>query len=235
MNGATLQSGLSGKDAGTSLPLAVAVSTPFFYLRHGTTDHNAQRLITGHVDVPLNEAGRQQAEDAAQRLVRCGIARIVSSPLLRARETADIVAGVLNVAVEVNPNFRERDWGSLSGRSLRELPRGGPLPDGVEPLDLFIHRTVSALLPLLQGPPLLLVGHSGHCRALRRVFLHNHDGEGAVPNGVPLCFTPTPSGLWRELSGRGTTWPPVRRYNSSGGTAHHQSPTAPYSAGGRRR
>ena len=191
-------------------------AVPFFYLRHGTTDHNFRRLITGQLDIPLNAWGRTQAAQAARHLTGCGIERIVSSPLRRALETAQIVASVLELAVETLPSLSERNWGALSGRSLRELPRRGFLPEGVEPLEQFSARTLDAVLPLLHGPRFLLVGHSGHCRVLRRALLAGHDGEGAVPNGVPLHYVPQDGGNWQENLPDGVEtssaphWPPRR-------------------------
>ena len=66
---------------------------PFYFLRHGVTDHNLRRLVMGQLDVPLNDQGRRQAELAARQVVGLGISRIVSSPLSRARETAEVIAG----------------------------------------------------------------------------------------------------------------------------------------------
>ena len=64
---------------------------PFWFLRHGETDWNAQGLSQGNVDIPLNPTGYAQARSAAERLRRRGIATIVTSPLARARVTAEIV------------------------------------------------------------------------------------------------------------------------------------------------
>lgn len=60
-------------------------------LRHGETDWNTQNLVLGRTDIPLNDKGRQQALEAAQRLQAIHIDKIYTSPLSRAIETADIV------------------------------------------------------------------------------------------------------------------------------------------------
>ena len=57
---------------------------PFWFLRHGETDWNAQGLSQGHTDIPLNAVGLAQAERAARTLEGLGIASVVSSPLSRA-------------------------------------------------------------------------------------------------------------------------------------------------------
>jgi len=60
---------------------------PFWFLRHGETDWNAQGISQGNVDIPLNATGIAQARAAAERLRNRGIATIVASPLSRARVT----------------------------------------------------------------------------------------------------------------------------------------------------
>ena len=74
---------------------------PFWYLRHGETDWNAQGLSQGNVDIPLNPTGLAQARSAAARLRNRGIATIVSSPLSRARVTAEIAGEALSLPVQI--------------------------------------------------------------------------------------------------------------------------------------
>ena len=64
----------------------------FWFLRHGETDWNAQNLSQGNVDIPLNETGLAQARSASLLLRGKGIRSVISSPLSRARVTADIAA-----------------------------------------------------------------------------------------------------------------------------------------------
>ncbi len=96
-------------------------------VRHGVTEWNRERRIQGHLDVPLSELGRDQARALAERL--CGEADavdlIVSSDLVRARQTADIVAAALSRPVTVDARWRERDLGDLQGRLWAEVEAGG--------------------------------------------------------------------------------------------------------------
>ena len=66
--------------------------TDLILWRHGQTDYNSQGRIQGRVDVPLNETGRDQARRAAEDIAALGPTRIVSSPLVRARDTAEALA-----------------------------------------------------------------------------------------------------------------------------------------------
>ena len=171
---------------------------PFYFLRHGVTDHNLRRLVMGQLDIPLNQLGRRQAATAAQQLIGLGIRRVISSPLCRAVETAEIVAAPLGLPVTVVDGLQERAWGVLTGRPYRELMRQSGTPKGAESPTDFARRVMQALRPLMaEEGPFLLVAHSGACRVLRRE-LHIDDGEGLVPNAVPVMFSPSDEGLWSE-------------------------------------
>lgn len=170
---------------------------PFFFMRHGVTDHNLARVIMGQRDVPLNESGRSQARDAADMLSCERIAAIAVSPLSRATETAEIVAGRLSVPIQVIDGLKERAWGVLEGRNNRERLSFGGTPHGAEAMDDFLLRTVTAMRAITGPAPILVVAHSGTCRALRR-HLAVSDGEGPVPNAVPLRYEPHEFG-WREV------------------------------------
>src|SRR5659263_225716 len=85
-------------------------------VRHGETDWNAQGRLQGREDIELNDAGRQQARKIAAYLSGEHWDAVVSSPLKRAYETAQIVAGILSVSdIEVEELITERDYGEASG------------------------------------------------------------------------------------------------------------------------
>ncbi|GEL19212.1 histidine phosphatase family protein [Pseudonocardia asaccharolytica] len=87
-------------------------------VRHGQTDANAHGLLLGRADPPLNETGLRQARALAAALPRA--ARIVSSPLTRARHTAAVLAGAAG-NVEVDARWIEMDYGELDGRPAAAL------------------------------------------------------------------------------------------------------------------
>jgi broad specificity phosphatase PhoE len=89
-----------------------------YFARHGQSEANVLRVISNRGLVhPLTELGRQQAAELAQALTSIPIAKIYSSPLLRARQTAEIVAATLNRPVEIADALREPDCGIAEGRS----------------------------------------------------------------------------------------------------------------------
>ncbi len=91
--------------------------------RHGETDWNASEIFRGRADIPLNEAGRKQAEMLGEYLGQEKIDFIYSSPLKRAVETARAIAGHLNLevnAVENLNDFHFGEWQSLPRSEVAE-------------------------------------------------------------------------------------------------------------------
>ena len=94
----------------------------FIFVRHGETDSNKGRVIQGaRLDPPLNETGIEQAEELANVLKDVKFDLIVSSPLKRAAQTAEIVQKHFDVPLEIVPQLIERDFGSLTGKNWEEI------------------------------------------------------------------------------------------------------------------
>ncbi|WP_245330432.1 histidine phosphatase family protein [Bradyrhizobium sp. AS23.2] len=93
----------------------------FYGLRHGATDWNREGRFQGRTDNPLNEDGLGQAHAAADVLRGIRISRIVSSPLVRALKTAEIIGAAVAVPVEVDPGIIEFDFGSFEGLPVRDM------------------------------------------------------------------------------------------------------------------
>ncbi len=88
--------------------------------RHGLTDRSVPEQHLGqHLDISINDAGRRQAEALGRRLSQIAFDRVITSPLFRARETADILAG--SVMVEADPRLREMDYGAWEGRTYEQI------------------------------------------------------------------------------------------------------------------
>ena len=92
-----------------------------YLVRHGQTDWNLNGQIQGQNDIPLNNTGRTQASDVADRLTRFNLEYIISSDLNRAAETAQIIGNKLNMRVEYDVRLREYDFGILTGMTRRGL------------------------------------------------------------------------------------------------------------------
>ena len=96
-------------------------------IRHGQTDWNLAERMQGRSDIPLNATGREQARVAASALVNEAWDVVVSSPLGRARETAKIIAGVLEVPLGATyDDLIEQDFGEAEGTFVADLDRRWP-------------------------------------------------------------------------------------------------------------
>jgi broad specificity phosphatase PhoE/ribonuclease HI len=101
---------------------APAPPTTTVLLRHGQTALSVEKRFSGRGDAPLTEVGVAQAAAAAQRLARRGDIRVViSSPLQRARSTAEAVAGALELDVITDDDFAETDFGDWEGSTFAEV------------------------------------------------------------------------------------------------------------------
>jgi broad specificity phosphatase PhoE len=90
-------------------------------VRHGQTDENVSGKISGQGPAPLNARGRQQAEAAAEVLTDLGVSRILTSPVIRARQTADILAERLQLGTEDIQDLREVEYGDWEGKHFSDI------------------------------------------------------------------------------------------------------------------
>lgn len=111
--------------------------------RHGETEANAARIVQ-RPEIPLSARGRRQAEALARRLAEARIRLVLSSDLRRAMETAEIVAGLTGVPLELDTGLRERDFGAVRGTPYASLSDDifapGYLPPGGESWEAFHAR-----------------------------------------------------------------------------------------------
>jgi uncharacterized phosphatase len=85
-------------------------------IRHGETEYNKERRAMGsRIDVPLTDHGREQARGMIPAIREYGFTAIYASPLLRARETAEIINAELGLPISFHEELKERDVGDLSG------------------------------------------------------------------------------------------------------------------------
>jgi probable phosphoglycerate mutase len=177
----------------------------FVYLaRHGETDWNAKRRIQGHTDVPLNEAGRDQARALVELLAKRKVGAVASSDLLRAKETASIVATALELGEPLlEKDLRERGLGVFEGLTREQLttrfpreweaykrdnantpPEGEPWPEFLDRIQGAVRRLARKLA---KKQPAFVVTHGGVIKAL---LLASLDSPAliTVPNGALFRF-----------------------------------------------
>ncbi len=154
--------------------------------RHGETTSNKERRFQGQLDVPLNETGREQARALAERVRDEPLAALYASPLVRARETAEIVGAALGLDVRLDDRLKEVDVGDWQDRLKDDVEREDPeawaafraagdgfrFPGG-ESFAEQQERVIAALVDITQRGelPALLVCHRG---VVRCALAHTH-------------------------------------------------------------
>lgn len=167
---------------------------PFYYLRHGETDWNREGRLQGWTDIPLNATGKGQARAAQTAFHGAVIKNVCASPLLRARETADIVNDRIGAPLLEIDDLREVGFGEWEGsptlsKDLASRWRAGLVPDGGESYESFSQRVLGGLSQALAVPgPVLIVAHGAVLRVTLR-FL-GVENFGPLANAEPLRFTP---------------------------------------------
>ena len=92
-----------------------------YLLRHGQTDWNIIHRIQGHLDIPLNDTGKDEAKTCAHKLIGIKMDQIISSDLSRARETAEIINEFLSAPFSVDQRLREINFGDLQGVLVKDV------------------------------------------------------------------------------------------------------------------
>ena len=173
---------------------------PFYItlLRHGESVGNAESRWQGQADFPLTDMGREQARALAGRWKneKVKFDLVITSPLVRAKETAEIIAVALNVTIELEPLWLERDNGDFSGLTAHEVRQNFPRSQFSTPYDsvggdgegnweLFL-RAGQALQSLLKHEPAryLIVSHGG----LLNQFMHAVIGVAPQANNSGTRF-----------------------------------------------
>jgi broad specificity phosphatase PhoE len=177
---------------------------PFWYLRHGETDWNAQGLSQGNVDIPLNPTGLAQARSAAQALRNRGIASIIASPLSRARVTAEIAGEALGLPVTIDDGLREVSFGVQEGQSMSnwfaDWIAGRATPKGAETFAALRARAVAAINRATAHPPaVLVVAHGALFRGLRAAM--GLEPDVRTRNATPMFCEPPVAGaaVWQLI------------------------------------
>jgi len=181
-------------------------------LRHGQTAWNAERRAQGHSDVPLDDVGRAQADEAAPYVAGMRPRFVWSSDLARARETADRVAKAAGVDVVHDPRLREYDLGERTGITMAEYAEAHPeeyvafragrydvVPGGestkqvVTRVAEVVHAALAALGP---GEAGVVVGHGAALKVSLLAILGWPDDLAATLEALHNC-------CWAELRDSG--------------------------------
>jgi broad specificity phosphatase PhoE len=158
-----------------------------YFARHGETTFNLKKILMGQrYDVDLDKTGITQAQELAAH-IPTEVNLIFSSPLKRALHTASIIAEKKKLSVNIRDELRERDYGSLSGKSWAEIEKevGFSLEHIEENLDVDLSRFSSESINLVRFRLMhfladlkkhnsdkipLVVAHSGIIRLMHQIY-----------------------------------------------------------------
>ena len=150
-----------------------------YLVRHGETAWSLSGQHTGQTDIPLTDQGERDARELAERLRGVSFSRVFTSPLQRARRTAELAA--LNRVAEIEPDLAEWDYGDYEGRSAAEIRKGRPgwnvfrdgCPNGESPSQICkrADRQIAKLRTFEGDLAIFSHGHFGRVLAARWIGL----------------------------------------------------------------
>lgn len=162
-------------------------------IRHGQTEWNKNQLMQGISDIPLNDTGRAQARETGAKLRSLGLNydRVISSPLSRAYETAQLVGEDFGLPVsETNPDLVERDYGAAEGVNIPVPERRAPdryYPQVETERDVYVRavRVLREIVRQYPGERIIVVSHGS---LIRRAIsaAQGYEHTQTVPNAEPL-------------------------------------------------
>ena len=183
-----------------------------YIIRHGQTEKNRANVLQGRSDIPLNDSGRQQAEEVKDRFIKAGIHfdLVYTSPLIRAVQTAEIIAG--GISQFTDNRLIEMDYGPYEGMDLADpAPEvleffrdfvHNPAPKGMEPLQAIVVRLGSFLEEIREEAAEKNILISTHAIAMKGALEYLTPDSGGsywskfIGNCAVYISEITPEGAW---------------------------------------
>ena len=153
-------------------------------VRHGVTDWNAIRRIQGREDIPLNDKGKKQADECGKYLKDFHFDVLISSPMVRAKQTAEIINKHVGLPRIIEmADFMERDYGVVSGLTIEErkkmfLDQEHPSIESWDALSQRVMRGIETIHEAYLGQSVLLVVHGGVINAILGTISNEELGHG---------------------------------------------------------
>ncbi|MEB2357151.1 histidine phosphatase family protein [Bacillus pumilus] len=179
--------------------------TTICLVRHGETDWNAAKRIQGRTDIPLNDTGKWQAEQTGLYLKDAHWDVVISSPLIRAKETAHLILKHVDAPLVIMDDFIERDYGDAEGMSFEERQKLFPNKQypNMEPLETIQDRMVEGIEKVRAAYPnqqVLIVAHGAAIHALLTTLADEHLGlENTRLVNACLNYVEWKDGKWKVL------------------------------------
>ena len=190
-----------------------------YVMRHGETTWNTEWRLQGSSDIPLNENGKEMARDTGKGLLDIPFDLCFTSPLSRARETAELVLQGRNVPIIADERLREISFGEWEGNSTKgpdspiprdmlncffNKPEDYVPPKGAEPLVSLCLRTKNFLEEIIANPEyqdktILITSHGCAARGVMQKVYGNEGlanfWNGCTPPNCSLCIVDVTNGM----------------------------------------
>ena len=157
----------------------------FFFLRHGITNFNKDKKYTGHSDIPLSNSAYEEIKNSLPFLNNRNISVVYSSPLLRAQQTAKIIANYLNISIVIIDEFKERNFGLFEGKRKLQYKKKS-FPKG-QTLYSYRKQVLKGLKNSKIKNYSLIVAHSGTYKVLMKYY-YGVDPKYRVKNNELVLF-----------------------------------------------
>lgn len=167
-----------------------------YITRHGQTDWNVLKKVMGRCDEPLNEKGLSQAEETRESLLSTDIDLIICSPLMRAKQTANVINRERNIPIEYDKRIIERDFGEFEGMEQKDFDFHGYWDyyknlqfEKAENIRVFFERVYGFLDDIIEkysDKNVLIVAHGGISIPVECYFKGNIPEGSLVDAGLVL-------------------------------------------------
>lgn len=159
-----------------------------YIVRHGETSWNAYKILQGHKPIELNANGRERARFLGEKVKTLKFTKIISSDLLRAKETAEIINEQVHKEIIYDARLRSVDYGNLEGRYIPDITQeewkiynSTPEKFGAESVESVYNRIKSIFDELIESDQdVLIVAHGGALRVISYYITHRETFDSEI-------------------------------------------------------
>ena len=159
-----------------------------YIVRHGETSWNAYKILQGHKPIELNANGRERARFLGEKVKTLKFTKIISSDLLRAKETAEIINEQVHKEIIYDARLRSVDYGNLEGRYIPDITQEEwkiynftPEKFGAESVESVYNRIKSLFDELIESDQdVLIVAHGGALRVISYYITHRETFDSEI-------------------------------------------------------
>lgn len=150
-----------------------------FVARHGQTESNLENKVCGITDINLTDKGIEQAKELGEKLSKCKIDIIISSPMKRAKKTSEIISNIISADIIVDHRLFEQNYGTYEGilrddvdflNSKKQFAIKYPNGESMLQVAQRIYNFIDEIKEKYSSKNILLISHGGVCRIIHTYF-----------------------------------------------------------------